>query len=143
MAIKFVTLEEIEYVAVRLAQETLSYNEPIPDHQTRFPKVLEHCCLTPIQCFGNKDLYAGLLGKASMFFYLMIKNHPFQNGNKRIAMTSLFLLLYKNDYWIAVDTQKLYNFTMWVAQSPSEAKDETVKAVKKFLKLYIVRSNKA
>lgn len=63
----------------------------------------------------------------------MIKNHPFQNGNKRIAMTTLFVFFYKNNKWIKVDTQELYNFTMWIANSPADAKDETVKAIEKFL----------
>jgi len=35
-------------------------------------------------------LYPTLVSKASFLFYLMIKNHPFQNGNKRIAITTLF-----------------------------------------------------
>ena len=68
----------------------------------------------------------------------MIKNHPFKNGNKRIAMTTLFVFLHKNGKWIKVDTQELYNFTMWIAQSPPRAKPETVRATEKFLKSYIV-----
>jgi len=70
--------------------------------------------------------------------YLMIKNHPFQNGNKRIAMTTLFVFLYKNKKWLKVNTQELYNFTVWIAQSHPKFKDETVKAIEKFLKTYIV-----
>lgn len=133
-----ITVKEIEYLAFRLARETLSFNEPIPDFSTRFPNVLESCLATPFQTFSGKALYPTLLSKASMLFYLMIKNHPFQNGNKRIAMTTLFVFLYKNDKWIKVDTQELYNFTVWVATSPARLKNETVKAIEKFLKMYIV-----
>lgn len=68
----------------------------------------------------------------------MIKNHPFQNGNKRIAMTTLFVFLYKNKKWIKVDNQELYNFAAWVATSPAKLKDETVKAIDKFIKTYLV-----
>lgn len=135
---KRITLKEVEYIAFRLARETLSFNEPIPDFSTRFPNILESCLATPFQTFTGKSLYPTLLSKVSMLFYLMIKNHPFQNGNKRIAMTTLFVFLYKNKKWIKVDTQELYNFTVWVATSPARLKDETVKAIEKFLKLYIV-----
>jgi len=135
---KQLTVAEVEYIAFRMAKETMAFNEPIPDFSTRFPNTLESCLATPFQTFSGKSLYPSLLSKASMLFYLMIKNHPFQNGNKRIAMTTLFVLLYKNDKWIRVDTQKLYNFTVWVASSPAELKDETVKAVEKFLKSYII-----
>lgn len=68
----------------------------------------------------------------------MIKNHPFQNGNKRIAMTTLSVFLHKNKKWIKIDTQELYNFTIWIAQSPSRLKDEAVKSVEEFLRLNAV-----
>jgi death-on-curing family protein len=92
----------------------------------------------PFQRFSKKALYPTLLSKGAMLFYLLIKNHPFQNGNKRIAMTTLLVFLYRNKKWIKVDTQELYNLTVWVAQSPRTVKDETVKAVEKFLKKYMV-----
>ena len=133
-----ITVKEIEYLAFQLAKETLSFNEPIPEFSTRYPNVLESCLAVPFQTFGGKALYQGLLTKTSMLFYLMIKNHPFQNGNKRIAITTLFVFLFKNQKWLRVDTQELYNFTVWVAASPAKLKDETVKAVEKFLKSYLI-----
>lgn len=132
------TVKEVEYSAFRLAQEMLAFNEPIPDFSTRYPNILESCLATPFQTFSGKSLYPGVLGKASILFYLLIKNHPFQNGNKRIAMTALFVYLYKNMRWLRVDTQELYNFTVWVAQSPPRVKDETVKAIQKFLNAYMI-----
>lgn len=135
---KGITVKEVEYTAFRMAQELLAYNEPIPDFSTRFPNILESCLATPFQTFSGKSLYPGLVSKASILFYLMIKNHPFQNGNKRIAMTTLFVLLHKNGKWLKVDTQELYNFTVWVAQSPRRVKEEVVKAIEKFLKAHMV-----
>ena len=129
---------EVEYISFRLAQELLSFNEPIPEFSTRFPNLLESCLATPFQSFSGKSLYPNLISKAGILFYLMIKNHPFKNGNKRIAMTTLFVFLHKNGKWIKVDTQELYNFTMWIAQSPPRAKDETIRATEKFLKSYVV-----
>ncbi len=133
-----ITVKEVEYIAIRLAQKMLEFNEPIPDFSTRFPNILESCLATPFQSFSKKSLYPGLISKASALFYLMIKNHPFQNGNKRIAMTTLFVFLYKNRKWVTVDTQELYNFTVWVAQSPPQFKEETLKAIEKFLKTHVV-----
>ena len=132
------TVKEVEFIAFKLAQEILSFNEPIPDFSTRFPNVLESCLATPFQTFSGKSLYSGLIEKAGILFYLMIKNHPFQNGNKRIAMTTLFVFLHKNKKWLKADTQELYNFTMWIAQSPTRFKEETVQAIGKFLKSHII-----
>ncbi len=135
---KGISVAEVEYIAFRLAKEMLSFNEPIPDFSTRYPNILESCLATPFQSFSGKSLYPGLIARASILFYLMIKNHPFQNGNKRIAMTTLFVFLYKNKKWLKVDTQELYNFTVWVAQSPRKVKEEVVKAIEKFFKVHIV-----
>ncbi|MCD6516044.1 MAG: type II toxin-antitoxin system death-on-curing family toxin [Candidatus Aminicenantes bacterium] len=135
---KTIHVKEVEYIAFRLAKEMLAFDEPIPDFSARYPNILESCLATPFQSFSKKSLYPGFLSKASILFYLLIKNHPFQNGNKRIAMTVLFVFLYKNKKWIKVDTQELYNFTIWVAQSPPRVKDETVKAIEKFLRAYMV-----
>lgn len=139
---KIITIKEVEYVAFRLAREMLSYDEPIPDFATRFPNSLESCLAVPFQKFSGKSLYSGLVPKAAILFYLIIKNHPFQNGNKRIAMTTLLVFLYRNKKWIEVDSQELYNFTIWVAQSPRTVKDETVKAVETFLKVHLVNLGK-
>lgn len=135
---EIITVKEVEYLSFRLAKKMLSYNEPIPDFNTRFPNILESCLISPFQSFSGKSLYPSLVSKAAILFYLMIKNHPFQNGNKRIAMTTLFVFLYKNKKWIEVDTQELYNFTVWVASSPPKVKDETVKAIEKFIKSNLV-----
>ena len=135
---KTITFKEVEYIAFRLAKEILSFNEPIPDFSTRFPNILESCLAVSFQSFSGKNLYPTLTSKASILFYLMIKNRPFQNGNKRIAMTTLFVFLYENKKWIKVNTQELYNFTIWVAESLPKIKEETVKAIEKFLKTYII-----
>ena len=135
---RIISISDVEYLAFRLAKEHFSFNEPIPDFSTRFPNVLESCVITPFQKFSGKALYPSLIGKASILFYLMIKNHPFQNGNKRIAITTLFVFLHINNKWLRVDTQELYNFTVWVAQSPSEFKEQVVEAIKKFIRDHII-----
>lgn len=137
MRIQRLTIIDIEYVAHRLAQETMEWSEPIPDFSTRYTHSLERTIEQPFQSYGGKQLYPGLLKKASILFYLMIKNHPFQNGNKRIAMATLFYFLFQNNKWIRVDNQELYNFAKWVAESNPRLKDATISAIETFLKAYM------
>lgn len=137
MRIDRLTITDVEYVAHRLARETMSWSEPIPDFSTRYTTALERSIEQPFQSFGGKQLYPGLLKKSSILFYLMIKNHPFQNGNKRIAMATLFYFLYKNKKWIKVDNQELYNFAKWVAESNPKLKEHAVGAIETFLKTYM------
>lgn len=139
MKIKDISVNEIKHVSHFLARKMLSWQEPIPSFDSRFPNILESCLATPFQTFDKKLLYKGLLGKASILFYLMIKNHPFENGNKRIAMTTLLVFLHRNKRWLKVDEQELYNFTKWVAMSNPKLKDEVLAAIKKFFETYLVR----
>lgn len=135
---KLISIIEVEYIAFQLAKETMEWNEPIPDFSTRFPNTLESCLATPFQTFARKKLYKGLVEKAAILFYLMIKNHPFENGNKRIAMTTLMTFLHKNKRWLNVDGKEFYNFAKWVAASNPKVKNETVSAIIRFLKEYLV-----
>lgn len=136
--VKPITLERIRYIAFALAKDTLEWDEPIPPFESRFPNILESCAATPFQKFNKKSLYSGLIGKGAILFYLLIKNHPFQNGNKRIAVTTLLVFLYINSKWLKVDSKELYNFSVWIAQSPPKLKQEVIKAIEKFIKTYIV-----
>ncbi|MFH1867040.1 MAG: type II toxin-antitoxin system death-on-curing family toxin [Patescibacteria group bacterium] len=136
---KGLTITEVEYVAHQLARELMTWDEPIPDFGTRYPRALESCLAVPFQRFSGHVAYRGIIGKAAILFYLIVKNHPFQNGNKRIAMTTLLHFLYKNKKWLHVDNQELYNFAKWVAASNPKLKAETVKAVEKFIKTYLVQ----
>src|SRR3989338_5514015 len=119
---KVLTIAEVEYLAFKLAKDKFEFDEPIPKFSTRFPNILESCLAVPFQKFSRKDIYPGLIKKASILFYLMIKNHPFKNGNKRIAMTTLFYFLFQNKKWIKVDNRELYNFAKWVAESNPKLK---------------------
>lgn len=135
---KKLTLAEIEYGAHYLAKKLMTRNEPIPDFNTRVPFILESCLTMPFQSFGGKHLYKTLEKKAAILFYLMIKNHPFQNGNKRVAVTTLFYFLYKNGRWLHVDNKELYNFSVWIAESNARVKDATVQAIEKFIKSFLI-----
>lgn len=139
---KVISVKQVEDLAFELARKHLSFNEPIPDFSTRFPNILESYLATPFQRFAGKYLYPSFVAKAAILFYLLIKNHPFQNGNKRIAITSLLLFLFANGKWIDVDEQEFYNFTVWVAQSPPKVKDDVVSAITKFIKSHLVKLKK-
>lgn len=135
--IKRLNLKEMEYIAHSLAKHLMDFNEPIPDFSTRFPNKLESCIETPFVTFDGRYLYRGITLKAAVLFYLLIKNHPFQNGNKRIAVTALLIFLMKNKKWIHVGIQEFYNFAIWVAQSPPDVQEATISGIEKFIKKYL------
>ncbi len=131
--IKKITIIEVEYTAFRLAKELMTWNEPIPDFGSRFPNALESCLAVPFQTFNKKPLYKKLTGKAAILFYLMIKNHPFENGNKRIAVMTLIVFLAINGKWLTVGRDNLYKIAVYVAKSRPNTRDAIIENLNKFL----------
>ncbi len=129
-----ITVDDIENVAHALAKKLMDWDEPIPPFVSRFPQKLESCLATPFQTYNGKALYRTLVDKAAILFYLMIKNHPFKNGNKRLAVTSLLYFLSENGKWITVNPHELYTFAIFVAESPAKYQKDMVSLVKSFIK---------
>lgn len=86
------------------------------------------------QTFGGEDLYPSVEEKAAMLLYLVVKNHSFSDGNKRIA-AMLFLWFLNNHVLYAEDGHKriadntLVALTLMIAESRTEEKDVMVKEV--------------
>ena len=134
-----VTIHQVESVAHSLAQELMEWGEPIPPFDTRFPDRLESCLRTPFQKFAKKSLYRGLVGKGAILFYLMIKNHPFQNGNKRVAVMTLFYFLYRNGWWLDLTNDELYNFANEIAKSPAGESQKYIRKIRSFIRRFLVK----
>lgn len=135
---KSITIAEVEYTAFRLAEKFMTWDEPIPNFGSRFPNILESCLNQPFVRFSKKDLYRGLVGKASILFYLMIKNHPFQNGNKRIAIMSLFYFLYKNGKWLNITNADLYNFALNISKSKTPSHEKIALHIQNLIKKHLI-----
>ena len=130
-------MAEVEHIAFALARAKLAFDEPIPDFSTRYPNILESCLATPFQRFYGITAYASLYAKSSILFYLLIKNHPFRNGNKRIAVTTLLVFLCNHNKWLNATPEELYKITKWVAESDPKDKDFVLMATGAFIKKQI------
>jgi death-on-curing protein len=120
-----------------LAKEQLSFvNQPIPAFVTRSPGILESCLETPLKTFGGVDPHPRFIDKLSFLFYLLIKNHPFQNGNKRIAVATLFVVLYLNGLWLTAGDLLPYELAKGVAASDRNEKDKVTKKISRFIGKY-------
>ena len=136
--IVWIKFDDFENLCFRLAQEHLTFDQPIPDFISRSPGTLESCLKTPLQQFNKKDLYETFEDKISILFYLLIKNHPFINGNKRIALTTLLAVLYLNEKWIKKKPKDLYFLAKDVSRSEREDMNQQLRNIKEFLKRNIV-----
>lgn len=87
------------------------------------------------QTFGGVELYPSVEEKAAMLLYLVVKNHSFSDGNKRIAAILFLWFMEKNHILYAEDGHKriadntLVALTLMIAESRPEEKDAIVKVV--------------
>jgi len=78
------------------------------------------------QSFNGKDLYGSIEEKAAMLLYLVVKNHSFVDGNKRIgAACFLYFLernnmLYTSEQKLLITNEALAPLTLFVATSKTE-----------------------
>lgn len=87
------------------------------------------------QTFGGEELYPSVEEKAANLLYLVVKNHSFSDGNKRIA-AFLFLwflenngILYRKDGTRLLDNNTLVALTLMIAESNVEEKEIMIKVV--------------
>ena len=87
------------------------------------------------QTWDGKDLYPSIEEKAAMLLYLVVKNHSFVDGNKRIAATLFLWFMQKNGILYRPDGSKriadasLVALTLMIAESRTDEMDTMVKVV--------------
>lgn len=70
--------------------------------------LLRSALARPQVTFGGNDLYPTLFEKAAALAESMIRNHPFIDGNKRMAWECLDLTLEANGFRLVATTQQGY-----------------------------------
>ena len=86
--VKGISLEEARKTVERLREH---YRSGTLFGQER-DKSLAGSLQAVFQTFGGKDLYPTLEEKAAHLLYFLVKNHPFVDGNKRIAATLVLMV---------------------------------------------------
>ena len=90
------------------------------------------------QTYDGKDVYKTKEEKAANLLYLVVKNHVFVDGNKRVAATlfiyylSINNLLYNGLNYI-IDNNTLAALTILIAQSNPKEKDVMIDLINNFL----------
>src|SRR3989338_537933 len=131
---KFLTLEHIERICFTYAQVHLTHDEPLPFFRTRFPGKLESVLGASQRTYDRKFLCGTLEKQAAVLFYEMIKLHPFQNGNKRIATVSLIVFLALNEKWLKTGWRELYYIAVTVANSIPQHHEGVVRLLEEFIR---------
>ncbi|WP_408956137.1 type II toxin-antitoxin system death-on-curing family toxin [Natroniella sp. ANB-PHB2] len=92
----------------------------------RDEELLDSALEQPKATFDESYLHNSIVKMASAYGFHLCKNHPFIDGNKRIALVSMDTFLQKNGYEITASEKETYKII--IALSSSEiSKEELTK----------------
>jgi death-on-curing family protein len=95
---------------------------------------------TIYQTFDQKELYESLTEKSANLLYLIIKDHPFTDGNKRIASLLFVYFLEKNNFLRRrngekkIDNGTIVSLSLLIANSQPKEKEIMIKIITNLLK---------
>ena len=104
----YLTVSEILFIHSAVIDETGR------SHGVRDIGLLESAVVGCRQTFGGDDLYPSLEDKAAALFNGLLKNHPFVDGNKRTAVTTLGVFLQLNGVILDLNPHEL---AQWVLRA--------------------------
>ncbi len=130
--------KQIKYEDCLEIIKKLRFNEESDIFAIERNKGLESIIGSIYQTFDGSDVYKSIEEKAANFLYMVVKNHVFIDGNKRIAAT-LFIyflnyydILYKDNKQV-VDNNTLASLTLLIAESNPKEKEVITDLVMNFL----------
>lgn len=99
----------------------LAYHERLIDlfgglHGVRDPGLLESALAQPEASFDGVWLHRDIWEMAAAYAFHLCRNHPFMDGNKRIAAVAMATFLDINGYPLRVDEVDLYTTMMALAE---------------------------
>ena len=118
---------KIEYKECIEVINKLRFNEESSLFAVERDKGLESIIRNIYQSFDGQDIYKSIEEKGANFLYLIVKNHVFTDGNKRIAATlfiyflNFYGILYK-DGEQTIDNNTLTALTLLIAESNPKKK---------------------
>ena len=126
------SLDDLEFI-LGIVNEHLNTEEPVVLPPRRKLGRLKACLEQPFQSFGGEDYYPTLEDRAAMLFYLIIKNHPLPNANKRVAVVTTTFFLIDNGYMPTWSPRDLYEVATTTADTPASNKDFVVRTLAKMI----------
>jgi death on curing protein len=77
--------------------------------------LLESALYNAFSTFDGKELYLSIEDKCANICFCIIKNHPFIDGNKRMGLFIMLILLEYNNVILRFDQRELVNLGLGIA----------------------------
>ena len=98
----------VEYIHDELIAEVWADAGAISAKGCRDFSLLESAVSRPFQTVFGQDAYPTILEKSVALFHSLVSNHPFHDGNKRTAVSALYIFLLANGYYFALPNGDAY-----------------------------------
>ena len=85
--------------------------------------LLESAVAQPQMTFGGEFVHADLFAMAAAYFFHLVRNHAFVDGNKRVGLLAALVFLDINGIPVEHDSETLYQLTMAVAEGRADKED--------------------
>jgi len=115
--IKFLTLSEVLLI---LEDQIRNYGGA---YGVMNLNLLSSAIFMPESSFDGKYLHVSIPAMAAAYTYHLCQNHPFIDGNKRVALASSLVFLDINGYEFNCNEEILYNEIMNVAKSETKKEE--------------------
>ncbi|MBQ3443989.1 MAG: type II toxin-antitoxin system death-on-curing family toxin [Selenomonadaceae bacterium] len=92
-------------------------------HGIRNEAALQSALANPLQTFAGLDLYPSVIDKAVQLCFGIIKNHPFLDGNKRLGLHLMLILIHINGLKIDIAHDELIDIIFKVADGTFNRQD--------------------
>ncbi len=126
---RYLTFDDLNTLAYELARYLFAdWLEPMPVLHVLGGKegagVLSGILALPKQSAGRKSAYSSIFDKAAALFRSMTLDHPFVDGNKRMAVATTLAFLGVNDWIVVATDDELVNLALGVASGNVRERDE-------------------
>ncbi len=100
--------------------------------------LLESALAAPRATFGGQHLHATVPEMAAAYLFHLAQNHPFVDGNERVALAAAIAFLGLNDLWLEADPDELAETVLGVARG-----EVTKAGVAEYLRRHVVPFDEA
>ncbi len=111
LAFHYLTIEDVIEIHERLVVDQDDFSKGILS-----PGNLQICLVSPYYEMFGIEPYNDLFKKGAKLAYEIICLHPFVDGNKRTAYTTVSTLLEMNEYLIKAEKDEIVNIMLGVAK---------------------------
>jgi death-on-curing family protein len=136
----WLSIRDCELAYATLAK--LLNRRPLPAFSKRYQGRLEAILGAVQQEFAGELLYPTLVEAAAAYFVMVIKGHPFGDGNKRSAVLFTDIFITFNGWSLTLDFAEMYSLALLVAEEHQMSHDELKEGVSEIFAKNIESKNR-